>query len=103
MLLDKLKLHLLVLSEDLTYHFKYLQVMKGKVGAILDDGDGNIDKAKFDFFFFCFCYGFTDWYQLNTQNRFIHWWGMGMEEMLKLIEADEANDEDEAENHVGSH
>jgi len=47
MLLDKLKLHLLVLSEDLAYHFKYLMVMKGKVNPLIEDGDGNIDRTKY--------------------------------------------------------
>ena len=47
MLLDKLKLHYLVLSEDITYQFKYLQVMKGKAGPMFDEGDGNIDKDKY--------------------------------------------------------
>jgi hypothetical protein len=46
MLLDKLKLHLLVLSEDLSYHFKYLQVMSRKINQHLDNGQGEIDKKK---------------------------------------------------------
>lgn len=45
-LLDKLKLHLLVLSEDLTYHFKFLQVMSGKAEELFDDGDKGIDKER---------------------------------------------------------
>lgn len=45
-LLDKLKLNLLVLSEDLTYHFKFLQVVKGKAEAIFEDGDKGIDREK---------------------------------------------------------
>lgn len=49
MLLDKLSLHLLVLSEDLSFHFKYLLVMHGKVAPTLDDGEGNIDKTKLEF------------------------------------------------------
>ncbi len=46
MLLDKMNLQLLVLSEDLTYHFKYMQVVKGRVNTLIDDGEGNIDKTK---------------------------------------------------------
>ena len=82
MLLDKLNLHLLVLSEDLTYHFKYMQVMKGKLGIILDDGEGNIDKTK---------------YERNINYRFLNWWKMGLEDVLKQIQADEANSLEEDE------
>ena len=46
MLLDKLRLHLLVLSEDLAFHFKYMQVMRDKMTTVLDDGENNIDKNK---------------------------------------------------------
>jgi hypothetical protein len=49
LLLDKLKLQLLVLSEDLTYQFKYWQVMRGKTDVLLDEEDGNIDKEKYEF------------------------------------------------------
>lgn len=46
-LLDRLNMHLLVISDDLTFHFKYMQVMHGKVGPMIDDGEGNIDKDKY--------------------------------------------------------
>jgi len=45
-LLDKLKLQLLVLSKDLKYHFKFLQVMNGKAEELFDDGDKGIDKER---------------------------------------------------------
>ena len=48
MLLDKFRMHLLVLSEDLTYHFKYLQVIQGRASPHFDDGEGNIAKAKYN-------------------------------------------------------
>lgn len=46
LLCDKMKLHLLVISDDLTYHFKFLDVVNGKAQEILSDGDGNIHKEK---------------------------------------------------------
>lgn len=41
-----MKLHLLVISDDLTYHFKFLDVVMGKAQEQLSDGDGNIVKEK---------------------------------------------------------
>jgi len=46
-LCDKLKMHLLVLSEDLSNHIRFNQVMRQEANAILDDGEGNIFKKKF--------------------------------------------------------
>ena len=46
-LLDKFKLHLFVISDDITYHFKYLDVVEMRANQILDDGRGNIDKEKY--------------------------------------------------------
>eukprot|EP00831_Metopus_contortus_P060523 TRINITY_DN5242_c0_g2_i1.p1 TRINITY_DN5242_c0_g2~~TRINITY_DN5242_c0_g2_i1.p1 ORF type:complete len:1020 (+),score=217.71 TRINITY_DN5242_c0_g2_i1:183-3242(+) len=79
MLLDKLKLHLLVLSEDLSFHFKYMMVVKGKIGPTLDDGDGKIDKEKF-----------------------LDWWKMDLEETLKRMESlgmDQPEEEEPIEEH----
>ena len=45
-LCDKLKLHLLVISEDLSYHLRYTQVINGTANNILEDYDGCIDKKK---------------------------------------------------------
>jgi len=44
---DKLGLHLLMLSEDMKYHFKYLDVINGSANSFLDDGEGCIDFEKF--------------------------------------------------------
>ena len=46
-LLDKFKLHLLVISEDISYHFKYLDVIEMRANQILDDGRGNVDQEKY--------------------------------------------------------
>ena len=46
-LCDKLKLHLLVISDDLSFHFKFLDVMTGRAQELLDDGNGNLEKIKF--------------------------------------------------------
>ncbi len=46
MLCDKLGLHLLMLSENMKYHFKYLDVINGSANSFLDDGEGCIDFGK---------------------------------------------------------
>ena len=46
-LLDKFKLHWYVNSEDLSFHFKFEDVINGKAEEILSDSKGNIDKKKF--------------------------------------------------------
>lgn len=74
MLLDKFRMHLLVLSEDLTYHFKYLQVVQGRAAPHFDDGEGNIAKAKYIY--------------IKLTRRLMAWWQMGLEDTLKMIEAD---------------
>ena len=45
-LCDKLGLHLLMNSEDMRYHFKYVDVINGTANKYLDDGNGWIDFAK---------------------------------------------------------
>jgi hypothetical protein len=35
-----------MLSEDMKYHFKYVDVINGTAANFLDDGEGNIDFAK---------------------------------------------------------
>ncbi len=44
---DKFGLHLLMNSEDMSYHFKFVDVIQDTYGKYLDDGNGNIDFAKF--------------------------------------------------------
>eukprot|EP00828_Plagiopyla_frontata_P023475 TRINITY_DN3007_c0_g1_i9.p1 TRINITY_DN3007_c0_g1~~TRINITY_DN3007_c0_g1_i9.p1 ORF type:complete len:156 (-),score=26.42 TRINITY_DN3007_c0_g1_i9:159-626(-) len=46
-LLDKFKLHLYVNSENLAYHFKYLDVMNSVAEDALQDQNGDIDREKF--------------------------------------------------------
>lgn len=46
-LCDYLRLHLLVDSDDMSYHFKFQDVVNGTAHDYLDDGNGNIDKQKF--------------------------------------------------------
>lgn len=36
-----------MISDDLSYHFKFIDVMIGKAQENLIDKDGNIDKDKF--------------------------------------------------------
>lgn len=43
---DKLGLHLLMNSEDMSFHFKYVDVVNGTANAYLDDGEGYIDFEK---------------------------------------------------------
>ena len=45
-LCDKLGLHLLMNSEDMSYHFKFVDVINGTANNFLDDGEGYIDFAK---------------------------------------------------------
>ena len=45
-LCDKMKLHLLVISDDLSFHFKFLDVVSGKAQEFLADSDGCVDKQK---------------------------------------------------------
>lgn len=46
-LCDYLRLHLLSNSDDMSFHFKFQDVINGTAQAYIDDGDGNIDKEKF--------------------------------------------------------
>ena len=43
---DKLGLHLLMNSEDMSYHFKFVDVINGTYNNYLDDGQGYIDVDK---------------------------------------------------------
>jgi len=45
-LCDKLHLPLLVISEDLSPHIRFLQVVHHIAEPLLDDGQGNVDKKK---------------------------------------------------------
>jgi hypothetical protein len=58
-------------SDDMSYHFKFQDVINNTAQAYLDDGDGNIDKEKF-----------------------IKWWFMTTEEVLhKYDEPEEEGDD----------
>ena len=46
-LMEKLKLLMMVSSSDLSFQFKYRDLIEGRVFTILDDGSGNVDKVKF--------------------------------------------------------
>jgi len=48
MLCDKLGLHLLMHSDDMRHHFKYVDVVNGTAGEYLDDSSGCIDYPKYD-------------------------------------------------------
>jgi hypothetical protein len=43
---DKLGLHLLMNSEDMSFHFKYVDVINQTANKFLDDGEGFIDFEK---------------------------------------------------------
>jgi len=45
-LCDRLRLHLLIISEDLSPHLRFLQVINHTADPLLDDGQGYIDKKK---------------------------------------------------------
>lgn len=45
-LCDKFKLSWMALSEDLSYHFKYFDVLRGMAAKQLDNGSGNIEREK---------------------------------------------------------
>ena len=53
MILEKLKFPMLVSSPDLSFQFKYKDITEGRAFNLLDDGKGNIDKAKFLKWWFC--------------------------------------------------
>lgn len=46
-LCDTLNMHLLVISDDMSYHFKLLDLINKKAFKFIDDGTGNIDIDKF--------------------------------------------------------
>jgi hypothetical protein len=50
-LCDKLGLHLLMNSEDMRYHFKYVDVINGTAQTYLEDGNGFIEYAKYNIYF----------------------------------------------------
>ncbi len=58
-LCDKLGLNLLINSEDMSYHFKFVEVVQNTCNKYIDDGDGNIDFGKF-----------------------MKWWNMTIEELM---------------------
>ena len=45
-LCNKLGLHLLMNSNDMSFHFKYVDVINGTANSFLDDGEGYIDFKK---------------------------------------------------------
>lgn len=45
---DKLGLHLLMNSEDMSHHFKFVDVINGTASTYLDDGTGFIDLPKYN-------------------------------------------------------
>ena len=46
-LLDKFKLHWYVNSDNLSFHFKFEDVINGKAEVMISDSNGNIEKKKF--------------------------------------------------------
>jgi hypothetical protein len=56
---DKLGLHLLLNSGDMSFHFKFQEVIFGKADTYLDDGNGQIDVRKF-----------------------VQWWNMDLDELF---------------------
>lgn len=44
---DELRLHLLVISENLAHHFRFLDVVNQRAQNYLQNGSGNIDEDKF--------------------------------------------------------
>ena len=46
MVCDKLGLNLLMISDMMHHHFKYVDVMNGTAQKYLDDGEGFIDYTK---------------------------------------------------------
>lgn len=63
-LCDYLRLHLLANSDDMSYHFKFQDIINGTAQDYLNDGSGYIDKEKF-----------------------IKWWFMTTEEVLHKYDA----------------
>lgn len=50
---DKLKLHLLAIGDDLSYHYKYYDALKGNANKYLSNNDGYIDLDEFLKWWFC--------------------------------------------------
>lgn len=46
LLCDKLGLNLLMISDMMHHHFKYVDIMNGTAQKYLDDGEGFIDYTK---------------------------------------------------------
>jgi hypothetical protein len=46
MVCDKLGLNLLMLSEEMNQHFKFVDLINGTAGNYIDDGSGWIDFKK---------------------------------------------------------
>jgi len=63
LLCDKLGLNLLMISDMMHYHFKYVDVVNGTAQKYLDDGEGFIDYTKFQ-----------------------KWWNMSVEEIMEKDE-----------------
>ena len=73
-LCDYLRLNLLSNSDDMSYHFKFMDVINGTAQEFLNDGNGNIDKEKF-----------------------MKWWYMTTEEVLHKYDVEEPIPEGEGQ------
>jgi hypothetical protein len=60
LLCDKLGLNLLMISDMMQHHFKYVDVVNGTAQKYLDDGEGFINYTKFQ-----------------------KWWNMSVEEIME--------------------
>jgi hypothetical protein len=58
-LCDKLGVNLLMNSEDMSFHFKFVDVINETCKAFLDDGNGDVDEDKF-----------------------VQWWNMDIEKLM---------------------
>lgn len=52
-LCDMMNLHLLVINSDISYHFKFYEIMNRKAFEYLDNGKGFIDIDVFVKWWFC--------------------------------------------------
>ena len=54
-----------MLSEDMKYHFKYLDVINGSANSFLDDGEGCIDFEKYEEFYLII-FRFKVWWNMDA-------------------------------------
>ena len=62
-LLDRVYLHLLILSNHMKYQLKYMEVLNGIAEKIVDNGAGQISLDKF-----------------------LKWWFMELDDMIKVTQ-----------------